>query len=63
MRRRGIWFIRWVIFLFSAVAALFLWTAEAEHEAHYTPEYARTNLKPLIEKAELSEEDLSLIHI
>lgn len=61
MRRRGIWFIRWVIFLFSAVAALFLWTAEAEWEAHYTPEYARTNLKPLIEKAELSEEDYELL--
>ncbi len=57
MRGRGSCVIRFGIFLFSAVAALFLWTAEAERDAHYTPEYARIDLKPLLEKAELSEED------
>ena len=61
MRGRGICYIRFGIFLFSAVAALFLWTAEAEKDAHYVPEYARTDLRPLLEKEEPSKEDYEIL--
>lgn len=48
----------WISF---GVAALFLWTAAAEREAHYTPEYEKIDLQPLLEKEVLSEEDYEII--
>ena len=61
MRGRGMVFIRLGIFLFSAVAALFLWTAEAEQDVHYTPEYDPADLTSLLKKTELSEDDYHLL--
>ena len=61
MRGRGMAFIRLGIFLFSAVAALFLWTAEAEQDVHYTPEYDPADLTSLLKKTELSEDDYHLL--
>lgn len=40
---------------------LFLWTAAAEGEAHYTPDYPMENLQAYLEKEELTEEEYTLL--
>lgn len=47
--------------IFLGVAALFLWTAETEQEAHYTPEYTQIDLEPLLQKTALEEEDYVIL--
>lgn len=47
--------------VFLGIAALFVWTAKTEQEAHYTPEYAPVDLEPILQKATLKEEDYTII--
>ena len=42
-------------------ATLALWTARAEAYAHYRPEYKQIDLRPMLQKDELTEEDYSLL--
>lgn len=44
-------------------AALWLWTAEAESRAHYTPEYAREELQELLAGDSLTEEEYRLLFL
>lgn len=51
-----------VSFWFSlGVAALFIWTAETERKAHYSPEYTPIDLEFILQKATLEEEDYEII--
>lgn len=47
--------------IFLGIAALFLWTAETEQEAHYTPEYTQIDLEPILEKMTLEEGDYTVL--
>lgn len=53
------------LFLFSLLlaigAGLTIWTAVAEEQSHYTPDYERIDLSPLLEKEELSKDDYALL--
>lgn len=40
---------------------LFMWTEEAEKEAHFTPDYTEISLAPFLDKAKLTEEDYAVI--
>lgn len=42
-------------------SVLALWTAKAETEAHYTPDYAKTDLFPILEKKTLSQADYEIL--
>lgn len=44
-------------------AVFWLWTARAERQAHYTPEYDREDLRPLLLKEELAEEEYELLFL
>lgn len=60
MRRKRLC-IGLICVVFVSAAALFLWTAETESKAHYTPEYAMQDLEPLLQKEALSEEDYAVL--
>lgn len=61
MRGKRFVFLRGIMILFLSGMALFLWTAKAEEEAHYTPEYARENLEPFLKKAIPAESDYEIL--
>lgn len=52
---------RGLLFLTALSAALALWTASAERQAHYTPDYSQMDLFPLLQKQSLTEEDYAVI--
>ena len=61
MGRRRLFLFFLTVFL--ALAGLSVWTAAAEGQAHYMPDYEKADLMPLLESRgrELSEEDYRLL--
>ncbi|MCM1027405.1 MAG: hypothetical protein NC432_13310 [Roseburia sp.] len=54
---------RLVVISGLGAAALWLWTADAESRAHYTPEYPREELQELLSKDSLTEEEYNLLFL
>lgn len=60
MKKRNLF----LIFLFTLIASmmiLLLWTASAEKNAHYTPEYEQIDLAPVLQKEEFSDADYAIL--
>ncbi|MGN0403038.1 MAG: hypothetical protein ACI4HQ_12380 [Acetatifactor sp.] len=53
-------FIMWLRGMAILAVILFLWTESAEKKAHFTPEYEKADLTPLLKKPELTQEDYDL---
>ena len=60
MRRRRRIIYLGILPVFCA-AVLFLWTERAERDAHFVPDYEEIDLEFVLDKAELTEEDYSVI--
>lgn len=54
---------RALLFLTVLTVALTLWTAAAETQAHYTPEYPQIDILPLLQKQSLTEEDYTALFL
>lgn len=63
MRKRR---VNWTALTLAVVllfGALHLWAAAAEPGAHWSPEYARTDIAPLLEKETLTDEDYRALYL
>ncbi len=56
-------FTRTLLFLTVLTATLALWTAAAEAQAHYTPDYPQIDILPLLQKQSLTEEDYTALFL
>ena len=60
MKRRCLFLFLWFT-LFVFAFWLGVWTAWTEEQAHYTPEYAKVNIVPILQKENLSDTDYELL--
>lgn len=61
MRKRSLFLFYFILLPALLAAVLILWTWRAEEQAHYTPEYKQINLREILEKEELTDEDYAIL--